>query len=74
MSLKHDPDVTDVSVVKACVAAIRELDRRLFQLTEHRITRSDDFDLCSARSLLHGIVQSNGYEIEYPTYRTRSVR
>lgn len=73
MSLIHDPNHTSVSVVKACAAAIKVLDERLFSLTEHRITRSDDYALRDARSLLHSIVESNGYWIEYPTYKLRRV-
>lgn len=74
MSLIHDPEVTDKSVLVACAAALRELDRRLFMLSQHRVQRGDEFDLCFARGRLHGIIQSNGYEVEYPSYRLRSVR
>lgn len=29
------------------------------------MTKSDDWDACQARNLLEGIVQSNGYKINY---------
>ena len=49
----------------AALRAIRELDRANIG----EITKEDDSDMCAARNHLLSVIQSNGYEINYDSYR-----
>jgi len=56
---------TDRKFLLAALRAIRELDRANIG----GITKEDDADMTAARNHLLAVIQSNGYEINYDTYR-----
>ena len=58
-------DKTDRKFLLAALRAIRELDRANIG----DITKDDDADMKSARNHLLAVIQSNGYQINYDTYR-----
>jgi hypothetical protein len=54
-------DKTEYRALSIIARMIKEFER----LHYLDMTKSDDLDVCSARNLLEGIVQSNGYKINY---------
>jgi len=56
---------TDKKFLLAALRAIRELDRANIG----GITKEDDADMTAARNHLLAVIQSNGYQINYDTYR-----
>ena len=56
---------TDKKFLLAALRAIRELDRANIG----GITKEDDVDMKAARNHLLAVIQSNGYEINYDSYR-----
>lgn len=58
-------DKTDRKFLLAALRAIRELDRANIG----GITKVDDADMTAARHHLLAVIQSNGYQINYDTYR-----
>ena len=56
---------TDKKFLLAALRAIRELDRANIG----EITKEDDADMKAARNHLLSVIQSNGYEINYDSYR-----
>lgn len=37
------------------------------------MTKTDDWDSCTARNLLEGIIQSNGYRVSYDPKKPRTI-
>ncbi|HML79014.1 hypothetical protein [Geobacter sulfurreducens] len=58
-------DKTDRKFLLAALRAIRELDRANIG----GITKEDDVDMKAARNHLLAAIHSNGYQINYDTYR-----
>ncbi len=56
---------TDKKFLFTALRAIRELDGANIG----DITKEDDADMCAARNHLLSVIQSNGYEINYDSYR-----
>jgi len=56
---------TDKKFLLAALRAIRELDRANIG----NITKEDDADMCAARNHLLAVIQSNGYQVNYDSYR-----
>ncbi|AJY68371.1 hypothetical protein KI811_16195 [Geobacter hydrogenophilus] len=56
---------TDKKFLLAALRAIRELDRANIG----GITKEDDADMTAARNHLLAVIQSNGFQINYDTYR-----
>jgi len=56
---------TDKKFLLAALRAIREMDRANIG----DITKEDDAEMCAARNHLLTVIQSNGYEINYDSYR-----
>jgi len=56
---------TDKKFLLAALRAIRELDRANIG----GITKEDDAGMKAARNHLLAVIQSNGYQINYDTYR-----
>lgn len=47
------------------LSIIAQMVRQFERLHYLDMTKSDDWDACNARNLLEGIIQSNGYQINY---------
>lgn len=56
---------TDKKFLLAALRAIQELDRANIG----DITKVDDADMCAARNHLLAVIQSNGYQVNYDSYR-----
>lgn len=54
-------DKTDYKALSILAQMIKQFER----LHYLDMTASDDWDACQARNLLEGIIQSNGYKINY---------
>lgn len=54
-------DKTEYKALSILAQMVKQFER-LYYLD---MTASDDWDACQARNLLEGIVQSNGYKINY---------
>lgn len=60
---------TEIGAIRICAKAVRVLDNIGF-LT---MTKEDDAAVVSARHHLLSVIQSNGYQIEYESYRLHKV-
>ncbi|HRB71480.1 MAG TPA: hypothetical protein PK776_06490 [Flavobacterium sp.] len=54
-------DKTQYKALSIIAKMVKEFER----LHYLDMTKTDDFDACQARNLLQGIVESNGYKINY---------
>jgi hypothetical protein len=54
-------DKTEYRALSIIARMVKEFER----LHYLDMTKSDDWDACNARNLLEGIIQSNGYKINY---------
>ncbi|WP_286920416.1 hypothetical protein [Flavobacterium sp. UBA4197] len=54
-------DKTQYKALSIIANMVREFER----LHYLDMTKTDDYDACQARNLLEGIIQSNGYRINY---------
>lgn len=62
-------DKTCIHTIKACAKAIKELDKVNSRF--NKTTKENDYLYSEARNNLFSIIQSNGYEMDYNTYRVR---
>ena len=60
---------TEYKALKILAAMVRQF-RKLNHLD---MTKTDDWDSCAARNLLEGIIQSNGYQINYDPKNPRTI-
>lgn len=56
---------TEIRAIRVCARAIRVLDNIGFMT----MTKEDDAAMVTARHRLLSVIESNGYRIEYDTYR-----
>jgi len=65
--LSNLADKTEKRVLNNCARAIKILNRSSYL----DMTKEDDWDYTEAVNNLHGIIQTNGYEIDYSTYKIK---
>jgi hypothetical protein len=62
-------DKTEYRALKIMATMVRQFEK----LSNLDITKSDDWDSCAARNLLEGIIQSNGYRVNYDREKPRTI-
>ncbi|ULB34342.1 hypothetical protein [Proteiniphilum propionicum] len=62
-------DKTEYRALKIIATMVRQFEK----LTNLDMTKSDDWDSCAARNLLEGIIQSNGYQVNYDPKNPRTI-